>query len=161
MNMNTLFSHRQGAFREASAADVLRCAEAVLRERLHVGLPILNSPQLVNDYLRMHLGQCDYEVFGLLHLNAQRRLIHIEDLFRGTTDQASVWPREVARSIVSRNTACVICYHNHPSGVAEPSDSDRRMTTQLAKVLLMLDVRLLDHLIVGDTVYSFAHHGLV
>jgi DNA repair protein RadC len=101
-----------------------------------------------------------YEVFACLHLDNRHRVIAFEELFRGTIDGASVPPREVVRQALKHNAAALIFAHNHPSGVAEPSDADRRLTTRLKDALALVDIRVLDHFVVGDgEVSSFAERG--
>jgi DNA repair protein RadC len=107
------------------------------------------------------LGGKDYEVFGLVHLTARHRLIAVEDLFRGTIDGARVYPREVVKSALARGSASVIIFHNHPSGGSEPSQADEEVTRRLRQALALVDVRLLDHLIVAEKIYSFAEHGIL
>jgi DNA repair protein RadC len=103
-----------------------------------------------------------YEVFCCLHLDNRHRLIAFDELFRGTIDGASVHPREVVRQALARNAAAVILAHNHPSGVAEPSQADELITHRLKEALALVDIRLLDHLIVGDgSCVSFAEKGLL
>jgi DNA repair protein RadC len=111
--------------------------------------------------LRIHLGGCDHEIFGVLHLDYRHRLIAREDLFRGTVDGASVHPREVVKAALAHNAAGVILFHNHPSGIAEPSQADELITRRLIDALALVDIRVLDHLIVTERVYSFAEHGLL
>ncbi len=120
----------------------------------------LTSPELTRDYLRSQLRRYPYEVFAALFLDNQHRVIAFEELFRGTINNASVYPREVVRHVMKHNAAAVIFVHNHPSGVAEPSLSDREITTTLSKALQLLEVRVLDHFIIGDQdTVSFAERG--
>ena len=122
----------------------------------------LNSPAAVKDYLRLNLQHRQVEVFMGLFLDAQNRLIAIEELFSGTLTQTSVFPREVVRRALFHNAAGVIFSHNHPSGVAEPSQADESLTRVLAQALALVDVRVLDHLIVGKgSVLSFAEKGIL
>jgi DNA repair protein RadC len=104
-----------------------------------------------------------HEVFGCLWLDNQHRVLEFEELFHGTIDGASVYPREVVRAALRLNAAAVIFAHNHPSGVAEPSEADRMITQRLKQALNLIDIRVLDHFIVGDgdQAYSFAEHGLL
>lgn len=159
--MTTLYIRDTSGFREADASVVLDRAEALLAQRYRAGSPVLTSPALTRDFLRVHLGGCDHEVFGVLHLDSRHRLIAAEDLFRGTIDSASVHPREVVKAALLRNAAAVVLYHNHPSGRAEPSSADELITRRLKDALSLIDVRLLDHLIVAESVYSMAEHGLL
>jgi DNA repair protein RadC len=116
----------------------------------------------VRRYLRMRLGGRLREVFGALFLDAQHRLIAFRELFLGTIDSAAVHPREVIRETLALNAAAVIFVHNHPSGVAEPSSSDVRITERLRSALQLIDVRVLDHIVVsGDAAVSMAERGLL
>lgn len=123
----------------------------------------LSSPQAVRDYLQLKLSPLSHEVFVVLLLDSQNRLIESQELFRGTLNQTSVYPREVCRLALQKNAAAVIFAHNHPSGVSEPSAADRNLTTQLKSALDLLDVRVLDHFIVapGLPPLSFAERGLL
>jgi len=113
--------------------------------------PVMDSPQAVTDYLRLALGFETVEVFVALWLDASHRLIAMEELFRGTLVQTSVYPREVVKAAIARNAAAVIFAHNHPSGNTEPSAADRHLTGMLKSALSLIDVRLLDHCIIGAT----------
>lgn len=116
---------------------------------------LINSTQAVSDFLMAHLGGLPHEVFAVLFLDASHRLIRYEQLFVGTLTQTSVYPREVARRCLQLNAAAIIAAHNHPSGVAEPSQADRLLTTSLRRSLAVLEIELLDHLIVaGDRTVS-------
>ena len=160
--MTTLYVRDTSGFREAEATDVLDRAQALLAQRYRVGSPVLTSPALTRDFLRIHLGACDHEIFGVLHLDSRHRLIAVENLFRGTINSASVHPREVVKAVLSRNAAALVLYHNHPSsGLMEPSAADELITRRLKEALALIDVRVLDHLIIGESVYSFAEHGLI
>jgi len=132
-----------------------------LREKLATG-NALNSPSAVRDYLRMKLQALPHEVFIVLFLDAQNRVIGSEELFRGTLTQTSVYPREVVKRALHHNAGAVIFAHNHPSGVAEPSHADETLTQALKQALALVDVRVLDHFIVsGSGVLSFAERGLL
>jgi DNA repair protein RadC len=123
---------------------------------------VLSDPRALRDYLRMRLRDLNYEVFAIVYLDNRHRVIGFEELFRGTIDGASVYPREVVKHALARNAAAVILTHNHPSGVAEPSGDDERITRRLKDALSLVDIRVLDHLIVGDGVCeSFAERGLL
>ncbi|MBL8311215.1 MAG: DNA repair protein RadC [Burkholderiales bacterium] len=112
---------------------------------------VMNSPQLVRDYLRVYFAGYEHESFVLMHLDAQHRLIEVEELFRGTLTQTSVYPREVIKSVLKRNSSSLIVAHNHPSGVCNPSQADRSLTRMLKTALECIDVQILDHIIVGDS----------
>jgi DNA repair protein RadC len=123
---------------------------------------VLASPGSVRDYLRVTLAGRDYEVFMVLFLDAQHRVIAPEEMFRGTLTQTSVYPREVVKRSLVNNAAAVIFAHNHPSGVAQPSHADELLTRQLKEALALVDVKVLDHFVVaGTAVMSFAERGLL
>ena len=129
----------------------------VLRAR-----PALNAPDATRRFLLAQLRDRPYEVFCCLYLDNRHRLIAFEELFRGTLNGASVYPREVLRQTLFHNAASVILAHNHPSGVLEPSQPDESITVRLRDALALVDVRVLDHFIVGDgSCFSFAEHGLL
>ena len=150
-----------GDYRPAEAGEVLQAAQTLLARQLR-GQEVLSSPQAVRDFLRVQLGALEHEVFAVLMLDAQNRLIEYVELFRGTVSQATVYPREVVKESLARNAAALILVHNHPSGVAEPSRADEHLTQTLKAALTLVDVRVLDHLIVaGSDVVSFAERGLL
>ena len=123
---------------------------------------MLASPAAVRDYLRIMLAQRDHEVFMVLFLNAQNRVIAPEEMFRGTLTQTSVYPREVVKRALSLNAAAVILAHNPPSGVAEPSRADEFLTQSLRSALALVDIRVLDHIVIaGSNATSFAERGLL
>jgi len=120
------------------------------------------TPQEVKDFLKMKLAELPHEVFAVLFLDNRHRLIHYEEMFRGTIDAAAVHPREVVKAALKHNCATLILAHNHPSGVPEPSRADEAMTRRLCDALGLIDVRVLDHVIVGGTdTTSFAESGLL
>ena len=122
----------------------------------------LANPRATKEYVRMRLRDLPHEVFCCVYLDNRNRVISFEELFRGTIDGASVHPREVVKEALARNAAAVILAHNHPSGVAEPSQADELITRRLKQALSLVDIRLLDHLVVGDGVCeSFAERGLL
>lgn len=134
-----------------------RHLSASLQER-----DLLTSPALVRQYLSTRLRHQQREVFAILFLDSQNRLLAYDELFYGTLDAASVYPREVVKATLAHNAASLILAHNHPSGLTEPSDADIRLTDRLQKALTLIDVRILDHMIVGnDEVLSFAERGLL
>jgi len=143
----------------------LQAAKELIRRSLLEALrqrDTLSSPGRVRDYLGMTLASRDYEVFVVLFLDAQNRVIECEEMFRGTLTQTSVYPREVVKAALAENAAGVIFAHNHPSGVAEPSRADELLTASLKQALALVDIRTLDHLVVaGSRVVSFAERGLV
>lgn len=120
------------------------------------------SPAMVHKYLALKLGGLDHEVFHVMFLDAQHKLIADECMFRGTLTQTSVYPREVAKAALMHNAAAIIMAHNHPSGVLEPSRADEFLTQTLKSSLSLLDIRVLDHIIVGDgKSTSFSERGLL
>lgn len=122
----------------------------------------MTSPQLVRDFLRFRLEHVEHEQFCALFLDSQHRLIEFAELFRGTLDSASVYPREVAKEALHHNAAAVIFAHNHPSGIAEPSMADRKITKRLQEALGLFEIRVLDHIVVGSPgMVSFAEEGLI
>lgn len=142
---------------------IIHQALGILRSRFdRSALPLLDSPTVVRDYLTLRVGALEHEVFGVLWLDCQNRLIDAEELFRGTLTQTSVYPREVAKQALARNAGAVVLYHNHPSGCAEPSTADIRLTEALKKTLALFEVRTLDHFVIttNETV-SFAERGLL
>lgn len=123
---------------------------------------VFNNPAAARHYLKARLRSYHHEVFACLFLDNQNRLIQYEELFRGTIDSAAVYPREVVKRVLALNAAAVMFAHNHPSGVAEPSQSDRDITDRLAEALKVIDVRVIDHFVVGDgEVVSMAERGWV
>lgn len=132
-----------------------------LMEKLHRG-DVLESPNHTKQFLQSKLRDYPHEVFACLFLDNRHRVIQFEELFRGTINAASVHPREVVKKALDHNAAAVILTHNHPSGIAEPSDADRHITRQLVRALELVDIRVLDHLVVGDgETVSFAERGLI
>lgn len=130
-------------------------------ERLRAG-PVLASPRAARDYLLARLRDLEHEVFCALFLDSRHRLICFRELFQGTVDGATVHPREVVKQALARNAAALILAHNHPSGVAEPSQADEIITHRLRDALALVEIRLLDHLIVGDgACTSLAERGLL
>lgn len=124
--------------------------------------PVFNAPQVVKDFLQLQMGHLPHEVFCILFLDSQHRLLASEELFRGTLTQTSVYPREVVKRTLAHNAASVILAHNHPSGVLDPSRADELLTQTLRSSLQLVDVRILDHFVVGRSgVLSFAERGLL
>ena len=155
-------------FSETSPAEVatkcLAARELVKRwlaEQLHQR-PAFATPDAVKDYLKLHFAGREYESFVVLYLDAQNCLIDVEELFRGTLTQTSVYPREVVKSALRHNAAAVMLSHNHPSGAVTPSRADEHLTQTLKAALTLIDVRVLDHLIIaGNLSLSFAERGLI
>ena len=149
-----------GKAKYAQLRAVLEMARRYLGESLQRGEP-LSSPHITRQFLSQKLRDYSHEVFAVLFLDQRHRVICFEELFRGTIDNASVYPREVVRQTLFHNAAAVIFAHNHPSGVAEPSQADKHITRRLQDALALIDVRVLDHFVVGDQVVSFAERGLL
>lgn len=150
-----------GDYRPAKADEVLQAALRVLAGQMY-GSEALTSPQVVRDFLRIKLGTLEHEVFALIHLDTRNRVIDYVEMFRGTVSQTSVYPREVVKESLARNSAALILVHNHPSGAAEPSRADEMLTQTLKSALALVDVRVLDHLVVaGANILSFAERGLL
>ncbi len=150
-----------GDAKYAQLQAVLEMGRRQLQERLRRE-DALTSPQLTRSYLHNRLSRYPNEVFACLFLDNRHRVIKYEELFRGTIDGASVHPREVIRRALEHNAAALILAHNHPSGVAEPSDADRQITLRLRECLAPLDIRVLDHIIVGNgEMTSLAERGLL
>jgi DNA repair protein RadC len=150
---DALVSHKLAVARELLLRD--------LAERMKTE-PVLSAPAVVRDWLRLYCANLEHEVFLILLLDAQNRLIEARELFRGTLSQTSVYPREVVKATLARNAAAVMFAHNHPSGVAEPSRADELLTQSLKQALALVDVRVLDHFVVaGARTESFAERGLI
>lgn len=150
-----------GPAKYAQLQAVLELSRRALGEEM-AKRDVLDSPASVRNWLRLKLGHLPHEVFMILLLDAQNRVMGYEELFRGTLTQTSVYPREVVKLVLQRNAAAVILAHNHPSGVGEPSHADQALTRNLSKALGLVDVRVLDHFIVAgnSAPVSFAERGL-
>lgn len=146
----------------AEDAKVVQQAVQILQKSLVSRGDCFANPTETRRYLQFKLANLDYEVFGVLFTDNRHRLIEDKIMFRGTIDGANVYPREVAKESLSLNAAAVILYHNHPSGMCEPSGADRAITKRLIDALGLLDIRVLDHILVAaNTTLSFAEHGLI
>jgi len=151
--------HGMGPAKYAQLQAVLEMARRALGENIKQG-DALNSPRAVRDYLRLRLGGRNHEIFMVVFLDAQNRVLAAEEMFRGTLTQTSVYPREILIHALRHNAAGVILAHNHPSGVAEPSQADRWLTDQLKTALGLVDVKVIDHFIVaGSEGFSFCERG--
>src|SRR5687768_13174302 len=140
---------------------VIARALRILESRIRSGTA-LTSPTAVRDFLRLSLGSREHEVFVCIWLDAQHRALAVEEAFRGTLTQTSVYPREIVKSALRHNAAAVIFAHNHPSGVAQPSQADELLTRNLKEALALVDVKVLDHFIIaGNQAISFAERGLL
>lgn len=153
--------HGLGPAKFAQLHAVMELARRAISEQLEEGVT-LTSPRSVREYLQMTLASKQYESFVVLFLDVKNRLLHTEELFRGTLTHTSVYPREVVKAALKHNAAGIILAHNHPSGTAEPSPADRTLTQALKQGLEMVDVRVLDHFIIaGPHVHSFAERGQI
>lgn len=149
------------ARRALTEEQIIKAATTLLNKQIAHGSP-LTSPDITGTYLKTKLRGLEHEVFVCLFLDNQHRVIEYEELFRGTIDGTSVYPREVVKRCLALNAAAVIFAHNHPSGIAAPSFADRQITNKLKEALDLIDVRVLDHFIIGDgESYSFAEHRLI
>ena len=150
-----------GPAKRAELLAVAEMARRALAQQMQDG-PIFESPGRVKDYLSLQLGGRLQEVFAVLFLDSQHRLLRFEEMFHGTLTQTSVYPREVVRRALALNAGAVVLAHNHPSGEAEPSRADEYLTQSLKSALLLIDVRVLDHIVIGQGhVVSMAERGLL
>ena len=150
-----------GPAKRAELVAVLELARRALAQQL-TQKPLFNTPQAVRDYLQLQLGGLHHEVFAVLFLDSQHRLIALEEMFRGTLTQTSVYPREVVKQALTLNASSVVLAHNHPSGTAQPSRADEALTHTLKAALALVDVRVLDHFVVtASQAVSMAELGLV
>ncbi|WP_130537873.1 RadC family protein [Thiomicrorhabdus indica] len=160
----TNFIKTDGAYRvrgEVSEAEILSFAQSLIAEKFKRG-DALTSPSMTHHYFMHRLAGYEHEVFACLFLDNQHRVIKFEEMFKGTINAANVYPREIVKMALSLNAAAMICVHNHPSGDTTPSESDKSLTKTLQDSLDLVDVRLLDHLIIGGGEYtSFAEKGLM
>jgi DNA repair protein RadC len=143
-----------------TAEQVLEKAAEILKDKYITGKAFTSS-QATLDFLQFKLGKYDREVFAILVLNSQHQLIEYKELFFGTINAASVYPREVVKEVLHQNGAAVIFAHNHPSGELEPSQADIAITKRLKDALALIDVQVLDHIVVGNGATSFAERGLL
>lgn len=150
-----------GERQPASDADVVAAAKAILHRKIG-RRDVIRSPETAKDYLAVQMGGYEREVFTVIFLDAQNRVIECREMFQGTLTQTSVYPREVVKLALALNAASLILAHNHPSGVCEPSRADEALTQTLKAALSLVDVRVLDHMVVaGGSVLSFAERGLL
>ena len=152
--------HGLGDAKFAQLQAVLEMAKRHMLEKLKRG-DVLCSPAQTREFLMAQLENYPHEVFACLFLDNRNRVIAFEKMFFGTIDGASVYPREVVRLALKKNAAAIIFAHNHPSGVAEPSHADEQITQRLKDALALVDIRVLDHFVIGDEVVSFAERGLL
>lgn len=151
----------KAAMRRTEEDDVIARAMAILAKRARRA-DVLEKPQAARDYMRLALGTQERECFAVLFLDNTHKPLHFEVLFKGTLTQTSVYPRIVVSEALKHNAAAVIFSHNHPSGITEPSHADMHLTSTLKSALALIDVRVLDHIIVGaEGTVSFAERGLL
>ncbi len=158
---NSIIRDAEGNYiiRSARPDQIVSLAEVILGERFQRG-QAFTDPVAVKSWLKARLATRPHEVFCVLYLDTRHRVLAFEELFRGTLDGASVPPREVVKQALHHNAAAVIFTHNHPSGLAEPSDADRRLTQRLKDALALVDIRTLDHFVIGGIeAVSFAERG--
>lgn len=150
-------------YRKATVAEISQAAGYFAREAMNRERPNLTSASNAVRYLQAIYAGLDHETFSVLFIDKRHRLIEAVEMFRGTIDGASVHPREVVKESLWRGAAAVILAHNHPSGIAEPSNADERITQVLKDALALIDVRVLDHIIIGSTgqYFSFTERGLI
>jgi DNA repair protein RadC len=157
---HTLLIRDGTELRDATSAEVLDHARTLIARHFRRGTTVLESPDLLRQYLHLEIAALRYQVFGVLLLDARRRLIRSEILFRGTIDACAVHPREIARLVVESDAAAVVLFRNDPSGAAEVRDADGPLAAGLAQTLRLIDVRVLDYLIIAaDSDYSFREAG--
>jgi DNA repair protein RadC len=150
-----------GSAKRAELAAVLELARRALHQQLQER-EVFSSPGAVKQYLQLRLAARPHEVFAVLFLDAQNRLLALEELFRGTLTQTSVYPREVVQQALHHRAAAVVLAHNHPSGTVQPSRADEALTQTLKTALALVDVRVLDHVVVAPGgAFSMAEHGLI
>lgn len=150
-----------GDYRPADTPIIVAEAKRRLAARFRRGAA-LSSPAAAKEAIQLKLAEREHEVFGCLYLDHRHHVIEFAELFRGTIDGASVYPREVVKAALGCNSAAVIFFHNHPSGEASPSEADKTLTHRLRTALALVDIRVLDHFVIGgDAVYSFAEAGLL
>ena len=150
-----------GTAKYVSIKAALELGRRYLEDQIRKG-PLISSPEMTRNFLKSRLRAYQHEVFACIFMDNRHRLIAFEELFSGTINGANVYPREVVKRCLIHNAATVIFAHNHPSGIAEPSQADIHITGRLKEALALIDVRVLDHFVVGDdAVTSFAERGLI
>ena len=140
--------------------EVLEVAASIVAEGF-IHSDVYSNPNKAKQFLKFKLAAYEREVFGVMMLTSQHALIDFEELFFGTVNMASIYPREIVKSVLKNNAAAVILAHNHPSGKAEPSQADRNITQRIQQALSLVDVEVLDHIVVGNDTVSFAERGLL
>ena len=156
-----LYVREGDAFREAAAREVLLQAQALIYEKIRDTPWVLKNNTIARVFFRLQLGGREHEVFAVVFLDGNRRVIDYLEMFRGTVNSAQVYIREVVKEALARNAEAVILAHNHPSGGSEPSQADKRITCSLRIALEYVDVEVLDHIIVGESITSFVELGIL
>ena len=159
MAINLIKYAKSNLIKYATRDEVINCAIGYLETEIRDDE--MTSVEQTKQYLKLKLKNKEYELFTVLFMDNRHRVICFEEMFRGTINCASVYPREVVKAALKHNAAAVVLAHNHPSGVAEPSRADEQITKRLKEALALVDVRVLDHFVVGDEVVSFAERGLL
>lgn len=159
--MTTLYVQEGQALRPADAAEILHQAQTLLAIRLRPGSAVLDHPEVVRTFLRLHFAPLEHEVFAVIFLDGAGRLIELVELFRGTLTRTVTPAREIAKEALTRNAAAVILIHNHPDGDSAPSFEDQRTTQELKRALALVEVEVLDHLIIGESIFSFCEAGVL
>lgn len=140
---------------------IIEQAKSILATKL-ITTPSCTSPEVVKDYCQLRLAHLEHEVFAVMFLNQKHQIISFDEMFTGTIDGASVYPREVAKAALKHNAAAVIFAHNHPSGISTPTNADERITGRLVSALNLFEIRVLDHIVVGNgDTHSFSDLGLL
>jgi DNA repair protein RadC len=158
--MHTKSNHSYALSKPMSEHQILEKAAEIIAAKFVDGEMFTNA-KATKDYLTFKLANYEKEVFAVMLLNTQHQLIEYRELFFGSIDSASIYPREVLKTVLEVNASAVIFAHNHPSGIAEPSESDKRITKRLVDALALIDTRVLDHIVVGRESVSFAERGLI
>lgn len=157
-----LYTKTGDQFEAATPDMICDAAREIAAQSLRTSRPVLSSPRAARDFLILQFAGLEHEVFGVIYMDTRHRAIAFEALFRGTIDGSSVHPREVVKAALKHNAAAVIFAHNHPSGIVEQSQADELITTRLRDALALIDIRVLDHVIVGgNQTMSFAERGLI
>ena len=161
MSNQCYIKDQHGNYTPAEPREILNQASQILSAQLRTG-DVFDTPDKVRQFISCKLGHLEREVFSVMFLDTKHRLICFEEMFQGTIDGASVYPREIVKRTLALNAAAAICTHNHPSGIAEPSAADQSITTRLKSALALVDIRLMDHIIVGgNEAVSFSERGLM
>lgn len=142
--------------------EAIRYAVTLIKSKLETSKPLITSVRQMFDYLYLKIATDEKENFGVIFLNSQNQIIADEILFFGTINQSPVFPREIVKRALQHNAAAIILYHNHPSGITTPSEADKQITKLIVDAAVLLDIRVLDHIIVGSSQpFSFTEHGLL